>query len=315
MIRAERLTKDYGRHRAVDDVSFEIEQGDIVGLLGPNGSGKTTIMRMLTGFFAPTAGTCSIAGINVTDDPREARRHIGYLPERVALYPDITVRRYLAFVARIHDVSGSVRPLVDEAMEKCGLSHMARRTIGKLSRGYRQRVGIAQAVIHKPKVLVLDEPTVGLDPRQIVEIRSLIRSLAGQTTVLLSTHILPEVSIACRRVLILDQGKLVAEDTAEGLAQKAIGRGETVVKLLAPERDVTAAFGALPSVIGVEVSARDPGGLLTVVVTSRGVEDLRPRIVETAVAKGWRVFELSPRVISLEDLFVQILESAEAKRA
>ncbi len=236
MIRAERLTKDYGRHRAVDDVSFSIEQGDIVGLLGPNGSGKTTIMRMLTGFFAPTAGTCSIAGIDVAEDPREARRCIGYLPERVALYPDATVRRYLTFVARIHDAAGNVRALVDEAMEKCGLTHMAPRTIGKLSRGYRQRVGIAQAVIHKPKVLVLDEPTVGLDPRQIVEIRALIRSLAGQTTVLLSTHILPEVSITCRRVLILDHGKLVAEDTAEGLAEKAIGRGETTVKLVAPER-------------------------------------------------------------------------------
>ena len=315
MIRAERLTKDYGRHRAVDDVSFAIEQGDIVGLLGPNGSGKTTIMRMLTGFFAPTAGACSIAGINVAEDPREARRHIGYLPERVALYPDITVRRYLAFVARIHDAEGNVRALVDEAMEKCGLSHMARRTIGKLSRGYRQRVGIAQAVIHKPKVLVLDEPTVGLDPRQIVEIRSLIRSLAGQTTVLLSTHILPEVSITCRRVLILDQGKLVAEDTAEGLAQKTIGRGETVVRLVAAERDATAAFGALTGVTAVEVTARDPGGLLTVIVTSRGGEDLRPRIAEAAVGKGWQVFELAPRIISLEDLFVQILEGTEAKRA
>ena len=192
---------------------------------------------------------------------------------------------------------------------------MARRTIGKLSRGYRQRVGIAQAVIHKPKVLVLDEPTVGLDPRQIVEIRSLIRALAGQTTVLLSTHILPEVSIACRRVLILDQGKLVAEDTAEGLAQKTIGRGETVVRLMAPEREAVAVFGGLHGVVGVEVTAREPSGVLAITVTSRGSEDLRPRIAETAVTKGWKVFELAPRIISLEDLFVQILEDAEAKRA
>jgi ABC-2 type transport system ATP-binding protein len=315
MIEAHRLTKDYGRHRAVDDVSFSIEQGDIVGLLGPNGSGKTTIMRMLTGFFAPTSGACSIAGIDVAQDPREARRHIGYLPERVALYPDITVRRYLGFVARIHDVTGNLRSLVDGAMEQCGLAHMSRRTIGKLSRGYRQRVGIAQAIIHKPKVLVLDEPTVGLDPRQIVEIRSLIRSLAGETTVLLSTHILPEVSITCRRVLILDHGKLVAEDTAEGLARKAIGHGETVVKLAAPEREVAGTFAGIPGVTGVEVTAREPGGLLSVTVTGRAGEDLRPWIAETAVSRGWKVYELAPRIISLEDLFVQILERAEAKRA
>jgi len=313
MIRAERLTKDYGRHRAVDDVSFSIEQGDIVGLLGPNGSGKTTIMRMLTGFFAPTAGTCSIAGIDVAEDPREARRCIGYLPERVALYPDTTVRRYLTFVARIHDAGGSVRALVDEAMETCGLTDMARRTIGKLSRGYRQRVGIAQAVIHKPKVLVLDEPTVGLDPRQIVEIRALIRSLAGQTTVLLSTHILPEVSITCRRVLILDHGKLVAEDTAEGLAEKAIGRGETTVKLVAPEREALAAFAALSGVSAADVTGRESGGLLTITIASRGSEDLRPRIAETAVSRGWKVFELAPKIISLEDLFVEILKAAEEK--
>ena len=310
MIRAQRLTKDYGRHRAVDGVSFEIEKGDIVGLLGPNGSGKTTIMRMLTGFFAPTDGGCSIAGIDVQRDPREARRHIGYLPERVALYPDLTVRRYLGFVARIHDVGGSVRGLVDEAMEQCGLTDMAKRAIGNLSRGYRQRVGIAQAIIHKPDVLVLDEPTVGLDPRQIVEIRSLIRALAGRTTVLLSTHILPEVSITCRRVFILDHGRLVAEDTAEGLAKKSTGRGETVIKVVAPERELERALASLPGVTSVQVVAREPGGAITVVVCGRIDVEIRPKLAETVTARGWRLYEIAPRLISLEDLFVQILEDA-----
>ncbi|HET9063398.1 MAG TPA: ABC transporter ATP-binding protein [Candidatus Binatia bacterium] len=314
MIRAQRLTKDYGRHRAVDDVSFHIEKGDIVGLLGPNGSGKTTIMRMLTGFFAPTDGDCSIAGIDIQRDPREARRHIGYLPERVALYPDLTVRRYLGFVARIHDVRGSVRGLVDEAMEQCGLAHMAKRAIGKLSRGYRQRVGIAQAIIHKPDVLVLDEPTVGLDPRQIVEIRSLIRSLAGRTTVLLSTHILPEVSITCRRVLILDHGRLVAEDTAEGLARKTTGRGETVLKVAAPERELERALAMVPGVAAVQVVAREPGGVITVAVGGAADAEMRPRLAEAVAAREWRLYEMAPRLISLEDLFVQILEEAEAKK-
>jgi ABC-2 type transport system ATP-binding protein len=313
MIRAQRLTKDYGLHRAVDNVSFDIAKGDIVGLLGPNGSGKTTIMRMLTGFFAPTDGECSIAGIDVQLDAREARRHIGYLPERVALYPDLTVRRYLSFVARIHDVGGSVRSLVDEAMEHCGLTEMAKRAIGKLSRGYRQRVGIAQAIIHKPDVLVLDEPTVGLDPRQIVEIRSLIRSLAGRTTVLLSTHILPEVSITCRRVLILDHGRLVAEDTAEGLAKKAAARGETLLKVAAPEREAERVLRAVPGVASAQVLARDSGGVITVTIGGAADAEIRPRLAEAIAARGWRLYEMSPRLISLEDLFVQILEKAEAK--
>jgi len=313
MIRAQRLTKDYGRHRAVDNVSFAIQKGDIVGLLGPNGSGKTTIMRMLTGFFAPTDGECSIAGIDVQQDPREARRHIGYLPERVALYPDLTVRRYLSFVARIHDVGGAVRTVVDDAMEHCGLTDMAKRAIGKLSRGYRQRVGIAQAIIHKPDVLVLDEPTVGLDPRQIVEIRSLIRSLAGRTTVLLSTHILPEVSITCRRVLILDHGRLVAEDTAEGLARKTLGRGETVLKLAGPEREVERSLLGVAGVTAVQIAGREPGGVLTVAVVGAADAEMRPRLAETVAARGWRLYEMSPRLISLEDLFVQILQEAEKK--
>jgi ABC-2 type transport system ATP-binding protein len=312
LIRANELTKDYGRHRAVDGVSFHVRRGEIVGLLGPNGSGKTTIMRILTGFFAPTGGDCRIAGIDVRADPLEARRHIGYLPEHVALYPDMKVRRYLAFVARVHDVNGRVKPWVDEAIERCGLTTMADRYIGKLSKGYRQRVGIAQAIIHKPDVLILDEPTVGLDPRQIVEIRSLIRDLAGTATVLLSTHILPEVSITCRRVLILDHGKLVAEDTAEGLTAKTLGRGEVVVRIGGPEDRVVAALRECAGVLGVRVLDRDSGGILTLEVAGTPDASLAPALAKVAAFRGWALHELSPKQISLEDLFVEILERAES---
>jgi ABC-2 type transport system ATP-binding protein len=311
LIRAKGLTKDYGLHRAVDDVSFEVEPGEIVGLLGPNGSGKTTIMRMLTGFFAPTAGSCSIAGVDVSKAPLEARRHVGYLPERVALYPGLTVTRYLRFVARIHGAGVRVGKLADEAMERCGLAHVAKRHIGKLSRGYRQRVGIAQAIIHAPDVLILDEPTVGLDPRQIVEIRALIRELAGHTTILLSTHILPEVSITCRRVLILDKGRLVAENTAEGLTSQLAGRGETLVRVAAPESEILEALAALPGVERVEADGAPVDGVSSLVVSSAGDVDVKPALARAVVERGWDVHEITPRLLSLEDLFVQILESAE----
>jgi ABC-2 type transport system ATP-binding protein len=314
LIRARELTKDYGRHRAVDGVSFHVKRGEIVGLLGPNGSGKTTIMRILTGFFAPTRGECEIAGVEVQKEPLEARRHIGYLPERVALYPDIKVRRYLAFVARVHGVTGRVTPWVDEAIERCGLVQMADRYIGKLSKGYRQRVGIAQAIIHRPVVLILDEPTVGLDPRQIVEIRSLIRDLAGGATVLLSTHILPEVSITCRRVLILDRGKLVAEDTAEELVRKTLGRGEVIVRLSGPEDRVIAAFRECAGVVDVRVTDRDAGGVLTLEVSGRPDAQLGPVLSKAAAFRGWPLHQLSPKQMSLEDLFVEILERAERDR-
>ena len=311
MIEAIELTKDYGLNRAVDRVSFRIEEGDIVGLLGPNGSGKTTIMRMLTGFFAPTAGSCRVAGVDMTRESRHARRLLGYLPERVALYPDMTVRRYLAFVAKVHEVEGPVAPYVDEALHQCGLVGMEDRHIGKLSRGYRQRVGIAQAVIHRPKVLVLDEPTVGLDPRQIVEIRSLIRSLAGKTTVLLSTHILPEVSITCRRVLILDHGRLIAEDTAEGLEARTVGRGQLKVRVGAPRDEARRLLAGLPGVLDVEEDGGAAAAAAFVLTTDGGPE--RPDEISRAVVeRGWALKELAPRTISLEDLFVKILEEAEA---
>lgn len=307
MIEASHLTKDYGHFRAVDNVSFRIESGEIVGLLGPNGSGKTTIMRMLTGFFAPTAGTCSLGGIDVIADPREARRRVGYLPERVALYPDMTVRGFLAFIAKVRGVEGRVDSAVGDAMEVCGLTSMAGRHIGKLSKGYRQRVGIAQAIIHQPQVLILDEPTVGLDPRQIVEIRSLIRTLSGLATVLISTHILPEVSVTCRRVLILDHGHVIAEDSVEGLTEKTAGRGETLVRVSGSEVAVIAAVRDVGGIEDVEVVERGAEGVLSVVVRSRSGGAVRPHLAKLLVERGCLVHEISPRLMSLEDLFVDIL--------
>jgi ABC-2 type transport system ATP-binding protein len=315
VIEASHLTKDYGRFRAVDDVSFRIEPGEIVGLLGPNGSGKTTIMRMLTGFFAPTSGTCRLGGIDVTVDPREARRRIGYLPERVALYPDMTVKGFLAFIAKVRGVEGRVESAVGDAMEVCGLTSMAGRHIGKLSKGYRQRVGIAQAIIHQPQVLILDEPTVGLDPRQIVEIRALIRTLSGLATVLLSTHILPEVSVTCRRVLILDRGKVIATDSVEGLTEKTAGRGETLVRVGGSEAAVLSAIREVPGIDDVEVSERGAGGVLTLTVRSKAGGAVRPDLARLLVERGCTVHEISPRLMSLEDLFVDILARSGRKES
>lgn len=307
MIEASHLIKDYGRFRAVDDVSFRIEKGEIVGLLGPNGSGKTSIMRMLTGFFAPTSGTCTLGGVDMIRDPREARRRIGYLPERVALYPDMTVRGFLSFIAKVRGIEGQVQSAVGDAMEVCGLTSMAGRHIGKLSKGYKQRVGIAQAILHQPQVLILDEPTVGLDPRQIVEIRELIRTLAGLATVLLSTHILPEVSVTCRRVLILDHGKVIAEDSVEGLTEKTAGRGETLVRVAGGESAVMAAIREVAGIDDVEVTERSADGSLGLLVRSKVGGEVRPELARVLVEKGARVLELSPRLMSLEDLFVDIL--------
>ncbi len=308
MINADHLCKNYGPVRAVDDISFDIAAGDIVGLLGPNGSGKTTIMRMLTGFFAPTAGTCSVAGVDLVEDSIGARRHIGYLPENIALYPDMNVRGYLTFAARTRDYGGNVKQRVDDVMEECGLAHMARRTIGKMSKGYRQRVGIAQAIVHEPEVLILDEPTVGLDPRQIVEIRSLIRQLAGRSTVLLSTHILPEVSLTCRRVLILDEGRLVAEDTAEGLAKKTEGKREAVLRLRADAAEAERVLGAVDGVESVELIGTDSDGTVSLLVAAAQDADLVPALVREVSERGWPLYEATPRVMSLEELFVKILE-------
>src|SRR5437762_8601639 len=224
MIKVEGLTKRYARTLAVDDISFEVEKGQIVGFLGPNGAGKTTTMRVLTCFLPPTAGTAQVAGFDVLEQPLEVKKRIGYLPETPPLYPEMEVQEYLTFVGRLKGISGAeIGKRVDEVAERCAVSDVKTKLIGKLSKGYRQRVGLAQAIIHNPEVLVLDEPTSGLDPKQIIETRQLIRSLAGDHTIILSTHILSEIEQSCDKVIIISHGKLVAVDTPDNLTARLRG--------------------------------------------------------------------------------------------
>jgi ABC-2 type transport system ATP-binding protein len=303
------LVKDFGATRAVNGVDFSVRAGEIMGLLGPNGSGKTTIMRVLTGFFPPSEGRVTIDGLDVEEHPLAVRERIGYLPENTVLYPDLTVRRFLTFCAEVKGIpSANRRGRLDEVMAACGLTEVAGKLIGKLSKGYRQRVGIAQAVIHRPKVLVLDEPTVGLDPRQIVDIRSLIKSLGGSTTILLSTHILPEVSMTCERVIIIDYGRIIAEDTADGLTRRLQGSHETRTRIAGPR---VAVLDALRTLAGVEHVREEPAtdGSVTAVLQSTLGDDTRRALAELIVGKGWGLLEVRPLPMSLEDLFVRLVRS------
>jgi ABC-2 type transport system ATP-binding protein len=301
------LVKEFGRTRAVAGVSFDVAAGEIMGLLGPNGSGKTTIMRVLTGFFPPTEGRVAIDGLDVEHHPLAVRERIGYLPENVVLYPDLTVERFLRFCAEVKGVPAATRRgRLDDVIGACGLAEVAGRLIGKLSKGYRQRVGIAQALVHRPRVLILDEPTVGLDPSQIIEIRALIRSLAGSTTVLLSTHILPEVSMTCGRVMIIDYGRIIAEDTAEGLTRRLRGSDETRVRVVGPHAAVLDALAAISGVEEVRPEAATDGAVTAVVRSARG-DVVRRELAAVVVGRGWGLLEMRALPMSLEDLFVRLV--------
>jgi ABC-2 type transport system ATP-binding protein len=309
MIEVEHLTKYFGATRAVEDVSFTVRRGEVIGLLGPNGSGKTTIMRVLTGFFPPTAGHVRVAGYEAAEHPIALRRRIGYLPESVVLYPDMRVGRFLDFCAAVRRMPAARRrERIAAVIQDCGLHEVVDRLIGTLSKGYRQRVGLAQALLHEPEVLILDEPTVGLDPRQIIEIRGLIRSLRGRTTVLLSTHILPEVSMTCERVVIIDRGHIVAEDDADALTRRVEGANRTVVRVEGPAGEVRAVLAALAGVERVEGA---DGAVDTPVpefiVHSRGGESVRKAIAAAVVGRGWGLIEVRPLTLSLEDLFVRLV--------
>jgi ABC-2 type transport system ATP-binding protein len=309
VIDVQNLVKVFGPTRAVDGVTFSVRAGEIMGLLGPNGSGKTTIMRVLTGFFPPSDGRVTIDGLDVEDHSLAVREKIGYLPENVVLYPDLTVRRFLTFCAEVKGIPGQMRrSRIDDVMGACGLIEVAGKLIGKLSKGYRQRVGIAQAVIHRPLVLVLDEPTVGLDPRQIVDIRTLIKSLGGSTTILLSTHILPEVSMTCERVMIIDYGRIIAEDTAEGLTRRLQGSHETRARIAGPREAVLRALQTLPS---LEDLREEPGsdGVVTIVARSSQGDDMRRALSDQVVGSGWGLLEVRPLPMTLEDLFVRLVRS------
>ena len=304
---------------AVDNISFEVEKGQIVGFLGPNGAGKTTTMRVLTCFLPPTAGTATVAGFDVLEQPLEVKRRIGYLPETPPLYPDMEVREYLTFVGKLKGLaSADVPKRVDEVCERCAISDVKARLIGKLSKGYRQRVGLAQAILHNPDVLVLDEPTSGLDPKQIIETRELIRSLAGDHTIILSTHILSEVEHSCERVIIINNGKLVAQDTVANLTNRLRGSESVALEIQAANGNLNHAEvrQRLEQVAGVSrVVLKDTkDNHCAFEVESLQGRSIRPELARAVVTAGWDLQELRPVGISLEDIFLQLTAAERAEK-
>jgi ABC-2 type transport system ATP-binding protein len=308
VIEVERLTKVFNGRKAVDDVSFKVEKGEILGFLGPNGAGKTTTMRVLTCFMPATEGTARVAGYDVFDESLEVRKRIGYLPENPPLYPEMTVESYLHFVAKIKGAPASQRrQQVDDAMGKCGIGDVSQRIIGKLSKGYKQRVGVAQALLNNPEVLILDEPTIGLDPKQISEIRTLIKGLAGNHTVILSTHILPEVSMTCSRVVIINKGKVVAMDTPQGLTHQAKGAERIALLVDGPRPAVLEKLNAIDGVLRAEAEGEENGQPSSYTVECKLDTDLRRTLASTVVSQGWGLLELRSVSMSLEDVFINLV--------
>jgi len=307
MIQVDNLTKRYGPVEAIHDVSFSVDKGRIVGFLGPNGAGKSTTMKILSCFMPATGGSATVAGFDVFSQSLEVRRRIGYLPENAPLYPDLSVASYLDFVAEIKGVGRATRRArVADVMERCFITDMQNRLIGKLSKGYRQRVGLAQALLGDPEVLILDEPTIGLDPRQIAEIRSLIRSLAGQHTVILSTHILPEVSMVCDGVIIINRGRIVAQGTESDLVRQAFPSARIEVRVAGATGDVAGALRAVPGVVSIEPLASRDGAVAFLVEAARD-RDVRPDLVRLITGKGWALQELHQVGMSLEEVFIRVV--------
>ncbi len=308
MIEVQNLTKYYGPVMAIEDVSFTVSKGEIVGFLGPNGAGKTTTMRVLTGYMPPTTGRAQVAGFDVLTQSLEARRRIGYLPESVPLYGELRVRTYLDFVAEVKGVAGrDRRARVGEAMERCGIADVGGKLVGSLSRGYRQRVGLAQALVNDPEVLILDEPTVGLDPQQIVEIRRLIKGLAGQRTIILSTHILPEVSMTCDRVIIISRGRIVAVDTPENLTAQVQKSTNVILQVEGPAEAIMAEIRRLEGVQRVAPRGEAVDGRRSFLVESTRGRDVRAALAAAMVKHGWGLYELRPADLTLEEIFLHLV--------
>jgi ABC-2 type transport system ATP-binding protein len=306
VIEVQHLTKRYGRVTAVDDVSFRVERGEILGFLGPNGAGKTTTMRIVTGYMPATEGKAIVAGFDVFEQPIEAKRRTGYLPETPPLYPDMTVAEYLQFVAKVKGVLAADRNgRVRKVMERTRIDDVADRLCSKLSKGYRQRVGLAQALIHNPEVLVLDEPTAGLDPKQIIETRQLIKELAGDHTIVLSTHILPEVSQTCQRVVIINKGKVVAIDTPHNLTARLRGSETMYVQVDARGASAGETLSRLSGVTRVAESDRRDG-IVGYEIESEQGRDVRRELAQAVVTNGWGLLELRPMRMSLEEVFLSL---------
>src|SRR5229473_3397187 len=318
MISVKELTKRYARNTAVDHISFEVEKGQIVGFLGPNGAGKTTTMRMLTCFLPPTSGTATVGGFDVFEQPLEVKKRIGYLPETPPLYPEMRTVEYLTFVGKLKGLSGSeLRQRIDSVCERCAITDVKSKLLGKLSKGYRQRVGLAQAIIHNPEVLILDEPTAGLDPKQINETRDLIKSLAGDHTIILSTHILPEIENSCDKVIIISQGKLVATDTVANLTNRLRGSEAVSLDIDAPgglnQADALARLEQVAGVSRVMHKESRDGRHIFEVESLQG-RSVRADLARAVVAAGWNLNELRTVGLSLETIFLQ-LTASESKSA
>jgi ABC-2 type transport system ATP-binding protein len=312
LIEVEHLVKSYGQARAVNDISFKVEKGEILGFLGPNGAGKTTTMRILTGYLPATGGTARIAGFDVFEQSMEVRKRIGYLPETPPLYPEMTVTDYLTFVARIKGVPATEIPnRVAEAMKLATVAERKDELIKRLSRGYKQRVGIAQAIVHNPDVIILDEPTVGLDPNQIKEVRGLIKSLAGQHTIILSTHILPEVEVTCDRVVIINRGRIAAVDTTQNLTTQLKGGERVRLQVKGPAESVRESIASIEGVKSVEVES-GADSLVTAEIESERGADLRAQIASRVVNKGFDLLEMRAVNLSLEDIFMQLTTEEQA---
>ena len=311
MIEVKNLTRYYGQKPAIQNVTFNVEKGEVLGFLGPNAAGKTTTMRILTCYMPATNGTAKVAGFDVFDQSMEVRRRIGYLPENPPLYSEMTVESYLKFVGRIKGMdSKNLKKHVDKVMDLTNIDDVRKKIIGKLSKGYRQRVGLAQALVHDPEVLILDEPTVGLDPKQIIDVRKLIKNLGGERTVILSTHILPEVSQTCSRVVIINEGKVVAEDTPENLTRRLQGNEKIYVEVEGPAEVIEKELQSLDIVSSV-VREKEINEKVAFIVESIPNRDIRKDIAKTIVQKGWGLFEMRPVGMSLEEVFLRLTTKEE----
>jgi ABC-2 type transport system ATP-binding protein len=315
MIEVENLTKRYGRATAVDGISFRVEKGEILGFLGPNGAGKTTTMRILTCYLPPTEGTARVAGHDVFKEPLEVKKHIGYIPETPPLYPDMDVDTFLDFCAKIKGIPGPERKTrITDAIEKCRIGDVRKKLIGKLSKGYRQRVGLAQAILANPDVLILDEPTAGLDPKQIIETRELIKSLGGEHTIILSTHILPEVEMTCGRVVIISKGRVVAEDTPQNLTRRLKGSGALRVEVRGAQGPAFDTIRAVPGVVAIR--PRPEGSDATVFeVDIEPGRDVRAELASAVVSRGLGLLGLHQAGMSLEDVFLELTTTDSASAA
>jgi len=316
MIEVEQLSKSYGPIKAIEDVSFVVEKGEILGFLGPNGAGKSTTMRILTCFMPPSSGTARIAGFDIFKESLQVRRRVGYVPENAPLYTDMPVVSFLKFVGEIKGLSRRERlRQIGQVMDDCGIKDVQHRYIGKLSKGYRQRVALAQALLGNPEVLILDEPTIGLDPRQIIDIRQLIKGLAGQKTVILSTHILPEVGMTCQRVIIINRGRVIAVDTPENLTTKLQTSSRLLVRVEGTAPEVVRALGAVSGVQTVKEEASASTTVVTCVVESKKDRDVRKDVAAAVVRQHWGLLELRPVDLTLEEVFVRLVTEEKESAA